>query len=73
MKGLFKIYPSFINTEYIRIKKRYDSPNYISTLIQSEKRDVRAELPKQIKQLDDESVLNWEQYKKLKGTPIKFG
>ena len=57
----------------MRIKKRYDSPNFITTLVSSEKRDIRAELPKQIKLLDDESALNWEQYKKLKGTPIKFG
>ena len=46
IKGLFKIYPSFINTEYMQIKKRYDIPNYISTLAQSEKRDIKLDLPK---------------------------
>lgn len=30
----------------MRIKKRYDTPNFITTLISSEKRDIRAELPK---------------------------
>jgi hypothetical protein len=30
-------------------------------------------MPKHVKAMDEESALNFEQYEKLKGTPIRYG
>ena len=35
--------------------------------------ELRSELPKQLKTMEEECALNFEQYEKLKGTPIRYG
>ncbi|EGR30411.1 MIR domain protein [Ichthyophthirius multifiliis] len=75
MSGLFKVYPSFYNSQYLKIKTKYEQKqiDQQQDSVQFNKRTLRQEIPKQVKQMDEEAQLNYEQYKKLKGTPVLYG
>lgn len=88
IRGLFKIYPSFSNKEFLEIKNRFfKDPKQLDLLSTFEKRSIvmvfrfifkfskelQTDLPKQTQALEEENQENLEILEKLKGTPVKFG
>ncbi|EAR92909.2 zinc finger, C2H2 type family protein (macronuclear) [Tetrahymena thermophila SB210] len=73
--GLFKILPPFYDNEYIKTKQVSDQKKQEKKEKKRSfnRRAARQEIPKQIKLMEEEAQLNYDQYEKLKGTPVLYG
>ena len=60
MACLFKVYPTFYNNEYIKSRKKYDERRKYKKITNIEKRNAKAEIPKAIKAMEEETTLNHE-------------
>jgi hypothetical protein len=67
------VYPPFYNTEYLKTKKKFEDRRSEPQITTIERREARMELPKLMKNTEEECALNVEQYEKLKGSPVFFG
>ncbi|KAM3147608.1 hypothetical protein pb186bvf_000415 [Paramecium bursaria] len=70
---LFTIVPTFQYTQYQKGKELFDQKSQIQPITTIDQRDAREDLPKQVKKMEDESIINSEQYIKLKGQSIFYG
>ncbi|EGR27925.1 MIR domain protein [Ichthyophthirius multifiliis] len=76
-KALFKLYPQFYYNEYLKNKNKYYQKKQVEKTQKNisllDKKSARLNIPKEIKSMEEEVLLNYDQYKKLIGTPILFG